>query len=155
MALQSVLTLAVTRPHYTAEWPHAEICPHCTDITFTFANIFLSHRVDIRCRRSLQNVIELGASFINPNSVHFLVNIKIYIGWKRKAIKTLICTGADKSLAWLTSPCRWTESIVSLEIHAILTEILEGNMHRPMPPSKTGVGQFNPYPTNVENMASS
>jgi hypothetical protein len=40
-------------------------------------------------------------------------------------MKQLIYRSADKSLARPTSRCRRTESIVSLKIHAILTESLE------------------------------
>jgi hypothetical protein len=49
---------------------------------------------------------------------------------------------ADKSLARPTSRCRRTESIVSLEIHAIVKEIL-GEMYHRMPPSKTGWPSLN------------
>jgi hypothetical protein len=49
--------------------------------------------------------------------------------------------GADKSLARPTSRCRRAESIVSLEIHAILSETL-GNMYHRVTPSKIWVAQF-------------
>jgi hypothetical protein len=48
---------------------------------------------------------------------------------------------ADKSLAPLTSRCRRTVSIVSLEIHAILTETL-GEHAPPYATVKNSVAQF-------------
>jgi hypothetical protein len=89
--------------------------------------IFMDYKIRQRLNRVIQHrPLYRGSNYMLQKSSIAVHCIVLYRTFKlhRKNIETKLYRGADKSLARPSSRCRRTESIVLLEIHAILTETL-------------------------------